>query len=146
MKKALVLLMLVVILMTSCVAFADFELSQYSDDEIIALLAAVQQEVVNRKIEKTANLPSGKYLAGRDIPAGNYMLTCKYDGIMWAYITITGEGGTGGEKFEGYVWSKDNPVSDGSNEQTWHIELKDGDLLESTDPFTLTISAGVKFF
>lgn len=55
----------------------DIDLSVYTDDEIVALLHLVNQEVADRKIEKSAKLPKGEYKIGRDIPAGNYYLSHK---------------------------------------------------------------------
>ena len=46
------------------------DLSQYNDTDLVSLLEAVQQEIANRHIEKSADLPQGSYLVGKDIPAG----------------------------------------------------------------------------
>lgn len=48
------------------------DLSVYSDDEIAELLKQINQEVVDRRLEKTAKLEPGVYTVGVDIPAGSY--------------------------------------------------------------------------
>ncbi len=49
-------------------------LSDYTDDELISLTKAINEEIVNRKLEKTAYLHKGEYAVGTDIPAGTYLL------------------------------------------------------------------------
>ena len=77
MKKTLVLF-LIVCLLAVPVAFASAEdaadLSSLNDEQLVALLAEVQSEIVARHIEKTASLTAGTYIGGRDIPAGSYVL------------------------------------------------------------------------
>ena len=46
------------------------DLSAMTNDEIIALLGQVNQEIVSRGIQKSASLPAGKYVGGKDLPVG----------------------------------------------------------------------------
>ena len=69
-------------------ALADtIDLSALSNDEIVDLLGRVNQELIARGIQKSATLPAGKYVGGKDLPAGAYIITCKTDdahhGIVW---------------------------------------------------------------
>lgn len=48
------------------------DFSAYSDDEIAELLKEINQEVVDRRLEKSAKLEPGVYTVGVDIPAGSY--------------------------------------------------------------------------
>ena len=77
MKKTLALI-LTVCLLAAPMAFASAEnttdLSLLKDEQLVALLAEVQSEIVARHIEKTASLPAGTYIGGRDVPAGSYVL------------------------------------------------------------------------
>jgi len=59
------------------VAFASgiIDFSVYTDEELIAIVAELNTELVARGIEKTATITPGSYLVGRDIPAGKYVLT-----------------------------------------------------------------------
>ena len=69
-------------------AFADVpDLSDLTDAEIVELMGKVTEELVGRGIEKSAELPAGKYIGGKDLPAGSYIISCKTDenhhGIVW---------------------------------------------------------------
>lgn len=50
------------------------DLSGYNDAELLTIYAQVRNEIFNRRIEKTATVTPGKYLVGRDLPAGQYVL------------------------------------------------------------------------
>ena len=50
------------------------DLSEYSDEDLLAINVQVQAEIANRYLEKTASVTPGKYLVGSDIPAGKYIL------------------------------------------------------------------------
>ena len=64
------------ITLNSSIIFAsEIDLSGYSDEDLISLLQSVQQEIVDRKIEKSATLEIGRYIGGSDIPAGSYTLS-----------------------------------------------------------------------
>ena len=75
-KRILALLLASVLAVAGCAAvYAEgVDLSTYSDEELLALLGAVQQEVAARRIERTATLPAGIYIGGRDLPVGGYVL------------------------------------------------------------------------
>jgi len=76
MKKVLALL--IALWLMVCTAGAEtIDLSMMTDSEIITLLEQVNSEVVSRGIAKTAKLPQGTYIVGRDLPAGRYIyLSC----------------------------------------------------------------------
>ena len=118
------------------------DLSQYNDTELISLLEAVQQEIANRHIERSADLPQGSYLVGKDIPAGSYDISVVYKGSMWMDIYIYADGGDGDVKQDFSVFADGN-YGDGTG--SFHVELTDGELLKCTAPITLKISAGVQF-
>ena len=78
------------------VSFADtIDLSSFSNDEIVALLAKVNDEVVSRGINKTAKLPQGAYIAGKDLPAGRYIFTCLAKDDDWGNLTVKSDQGSG---------------------------------------------------
>ena len=118
------------------------DLSQYNDTDLVSLLEAVQQEIANRHIEKSADLPQGSYLVGKDIPAGSYDISVVYKGSMWMDIYIYADSGEGDVKQDFSVFADGN-YGDGTG--SFHVELTDGELLKCTAPITLTISAGVQF-
>ena len=78
MRKVMAILFVLVIIACSSLSLAEgIDISTLSDDALVALMVRVQEEIVARHIEGTANLARGTYIAGKDIPAGSYIYTCK---------------------------------------------------------------------
>ena len=130
-----------------CAMAESIDLSAYDDDALIALLDEVQREVVDRNIERTAELKAGRYIAGKDLPVGRYTLYMKYESeYMWGTVEIYPDGDTSADpKFYEMVFSESNPVASTKSEGSWSITLEEGDLLYCSDPISLTISAGIQF-
>lgn len=140
MKKCILALVTSMIILGSSVSvMADIpDISGLTDEEIIQLLADVQQAVVDRHIEKTATLAAGDYLVGTDIPAGSYVLYCRYEDPHWATLSIIDVNGE--ERFYEEIFSHyENP------EGTWNITLAEGETLHTTAEATLTVSTGITF-
>ncbi len=142
MKKVFAVIITITLFVGSFALAETVDLSQYKDAELISLLEAVQQEIANRHIERSADLPQGSYLVGKDIPAGSYDISVVYKGSMWMDIYIYADGGDGEMKQDFSVFADGN-YGDGTG--SFHVELTDGELLKCTAPITLTISAGVQF-
>ncbi len=140
MKRYIISFLGILVLLNSlhCNAFVEMpNLSDYSDAELIELLSSVNQELSNRKIEKTAEFAAGKYIIGVDIPAGTYIMfgigTEKNDSLSvyeydsenekWKYKTM-------------YFLHDDKAV---------HFTLAEGQKIEATCAFSLTISSGAHF-
>lgn len=122
-------------------AFAStVDLSSMSDDEIIVLLTQVNQEIVSRGINKTAKLPQGDYIAGRDLPAGRYIYTSMAKGDDWGNLTVKSDEGSG----KLILWEVVKAPEKGE-EETVFITLNKGDELSSGVPFCLTIMSGAVF-
>ena len=139
MKKFLAILVMLTLTVCSCFALADgLDFSGMSDDELLALMKQVQQEIVDRRIEGTATLPGGKYIGGKDIPAGTYIYTCLAKGSEWGNVTIYSEKGDGKQLFWQVVVAPD----DGEEPQSFFITINDDDELDSQVPFSLTIYTG----
>ena len=117
------------------------DMSQYFDDEIISLIAQFQTELVNRGIEKTASLKAGKYIGGKDIPAGAYVLICKTDsdhhGIVWLSAAD--------DDLENDYPSKLYEHISFDKEETFYIEIEEGGILNLPFAAELQISGGVLF-
>jgi len=134
--------LMVVCLLLIPVAVADtVDLSSMSNDEVVALLDEVNEEIVRRGINKTAKLPQGAYIAGSDIPAGRYVFTCMAVGDDWGNVTVYSEGGKG----EQILWNVVSAPEDGEEPTTIFITLNEGDQLKSGVPFSLTIMSGALF-
>ena len=142
MRKIFAVIITIVLFVETFALAETMDFNQYNDKELISLLETVQQEIANRHIEKSADLPQGSYLVGKDIPAGSYDISVVYKGSMWMDIYIYADGGEGDMKQNFFVFADGN-YGDGTG--SFHVELTDGELLRCTAPITLTISAGVMF-
>ena len=134
-------LLLLTLLFGLTASHAEVNLSSMTDEEITALLADVTAEVARRGIEKTAVLPKGAYLTGRDLPAGRYLYTCLASGNEWGNVTVYADKGKGSQ----LLWEVVSAPEAGQNPDTIYLILKDGDELKSGVPFSLQIMTGVLF-
>lgn len=142
MKKVMAVLFALVIMVCSSFSIAEgIDISTLSDDELVALMARVQEEIVSRHIEGTANLAGGTYIVGKDIPAGSYIYTCLASGEDWGNVTIYSDKGEGDQLF----WEVVAAPEDGEEPESFFITLNPDDQLKSGVPFSLTIYAGVMF-
>ncbi len=141
--RILSLLAAFVLLLPAGAALADtrVNLASLSDDELVALLEQVNAEVVSRGIRKTAVLPKGAYIAGRDIPAGRYVFTCMARGSDWGNVTVYSDGGKGKQ----LMWHVMAAPDAGEEPEQVYITLSEGDELKSGIPFSLTVAGGVVF-
>lgn len=141
MKRIIALLMLLCLgVVPACACAEGIELSAYSDAELIALLYQVQDEIVSRNIEKTAQLTGGIYVAGQDIPAGRYILSgagTEDDSGIISLSSVNDPAGSTPSKLYDFILGEDA--------YTVAITLEEGDTLVLPYAFTLTISAGVVF-
>lgn len=142
MKKILSLLLALALLGLSAAALAEtaLDLSSLSNDELLALLADVQQEVVTRRLGKSARLLAGTYVVGYDIPAGVYTLCAdgRDDQSGSLYLrTARDTDGNYTYKLSEYTYAADQYAA--------YVRLEEGDVLELPFPFMLTVFAGVMF-
>lgn len=109
------------------------ELNVLSNSELITLRRNVEQEIVNRRIAKTASIPKGEYVIGEDIPAGTYSVR-KGRKDNWT------------DSFEVYEdrYKKRRLYSFGIPDggEIGIIVLENGMLVSFDEPFTLTIYSG----
>ncbi len=135
MKKMIPCLLAVAILLSvsvSAIASSfSFDFSPYSDEELIKLETALQKEKIDRGIAKSADIPSGTYTIGEDIPAGVYSIEMP-KGQSMGMVTVN--------EYEAmYVLSKDSPT-------VGKITLKDGDVMNVLYPIILSVySGGITF-
>ena len=142
MRKVMAVVFALVIMTCSSFSMAEgIDISTLSDDELVALMARVQEEIVARHVEGTANLAGGTYIVGKDIPAGSYIYTCLASGEDWGNVTIYSEKGEGDQQF----WEVVAASEDGDEPESFFITLNPDDQLKSGVPFSLTIYAGVMF-
>lgn len=142
MRKVMAVVFALVIMTCSSFSMAEgIDISTLSDDELVVLMARVQEEIVARHIEGTANLAGGTYIVGKDIPAGSYIYTCLASGEDWGNVTIYSEKGEGDQQF----WEVVAAPEYGEEPESFFITLNPDDQLKSGVPFSLTIYAGVMF-
>ena len=115
------------------------DMSGYTDEEMILLMQQVNEEIVRRNIEKSAHLPTGTYIGGRDIPVGSYILTGEGREDDHGIVSL----GTYDE--EGQRIKREVYESVYSSECNFYIVVDEGETL--TVPFAckLTINAGIRF-
>ena len=135
-----ILCLLLVSLLIIPFALADkVDLSSMSDDEIVELMKQVNQEIVDRRINKTAKMAPGTYTGGKDIPVGKYIFTCTATGNDWGNMFVYNDQGKQVE------WQVVAAPEQGENPQTSFITLEKNYTLKCSTPFTLTIMAGAVF-
>ena len=121
-------------------ALADkVDLSSMSDDEIVELLTQVNQEVVTRRINKTAKMAQGSYVGGRDVPVGKYVFTCTAKGNDWGNMFVYN---AEGKQIE---WEVVSAPEQGEDPQTVFVTLEKDYTLKCSTPFTLTVMSGAIF-
>lgn len=111
------------------------DLSQYTDEEILALYNLVSQEIVSRRIDKSAKIPGGSFIVGSDIPAGKY--TVERIGSSWTGPTLKvyANASKNLELIDEYL-------SDG---ESYILDLEDGNLFETSSDVLLTVFTGITF-
>ena len=112
----------------------DLDLSKYSNDEILLIQELINQEIVTRRINKTAKVPSGSYVVGVDIPAGKYIL----ERLMDTYCT----------NVHIYTDSTKNlqlSYAGVERGQSYVFSVEEGNLFEIDEDVVLTVYTGVSF-
>ena len=143
MKKLIILILLAFSLVVApmhSIYAEKIDLGIYSDSELLALLDQVQSEIVTRHIEKTAQLPTGTYVGGKDIPAGTYILTADGADKEYGIVYLRSVNDTDDD------WpSKLYEFNKAEEKRSFYITIDDGDTLVLPFAYTLTISGGVMF-
>ena len=143
MRKFLTLILVAcMVVLSSTVVLAEgvLHLSSYSDSDLIALLAEVQEEIAARKIEKTAHLTAGTYIGGRDIPVGTYILAAAGTEDEHGIVSLRSVN----DPLDDYP-SKLYEHKHGDDVYSVFVTIEEGDTLILPFPYTLTISGGVMF-
>ncbi len=123
-------------------AFADVQdISELTDDEIVELLGKVNEEFVRRGIEKSAELPAGKYIGGKDLPAGSYIVTCKTDESHHGIVWVSAAADDLNNQYPSILYEH---VSF-SSEEKFRVTIEEGGILNLPFAATVTISAGLFF-
>lgn len=138
MRKIICLILSIVTVFTYAVAQAvEIDLSKYTDDELKEIFELLNEEMLNRKIVKSATIPVGRYTVGVDIPSGKYVIEMadksKHSGpIVSIYTDNTLEKKTFSEWLEG-------------PEDTMIIELNNGNVLQTDETIIISTFVGITF-
>ncbi len=133
---------LLVCLLLIPAAMADVpDLSGLTDDEIVELLGKVNEEMMSRGINKSAELPAGKYVGGKDLPAGAYIITCKTDDNHHGIVWVSAAADDLNNQYPSILYEH---VSFNCEEQ-FRVTIEEGGILNLPFAATLTISSGVFF-
>jgi hypothetical protein len=125
MKKLLV--MLIVALLCASVPALAVDLTSLTDDELIRLRADLADELLSRGLMASANVPTGEYIIGEDIPAGTYSVTTEKGVVLISSDDYS------------LVYSVDPDAPIGK------VTFESGMKLQFTGPVTLTKYAGLSF-
>ncbi len=137
-----ILCCLVVCFLLFPAALADsVDLSSLTDDEIVELLSKVNDELVARGIQKSATLPAGKYVGGKDLPAGAYIITCKTDDNHHGIVWVSAAADDLNNQYPSILYEH---VSFNMEEQ-FRVTIEEGGILHLPFTATLTISSGLFF-
>ena len=109
------------------IAFADFDLSAMSVDELAALNKAVVMELMSREDFKQVPVPTGIYKVGEDIPAGAYSISGK------AFNVYVYDGN--GKEIESFFLKS----------EIGKLTLNEGETIEITNSVVFTPYAGLGF-
>ncbi len=142
MKKIAAIIVATMIMINSITVMADIpDISQCTDEEIVQLLQIVNAELVNRNINRTANIQPGEYIGGKDIPVGSYELHIDEvkDSLNSLYILKSADDTTLGNTTLYEI------LNEGDGPASYYITLGEGYVLNTSLPCTLTISNGITF-
>lgn len=137
-----ILCSLLVCLLLIPAALADVpKISELTDAEIVELLGKVNEELVGRGIEKSAELPAGKYTGGKDLPAGSYIIFCKTDDSHHGIVWVSAAADDLNNQYPSILYEH---VSFNSEEK-FRVTIKEGGILNLPFAATVSISAGLLF-
>lgn len=139
MKKSIIIATISAAIAMSTIGYAyDLDLKSLSDEEFSQLLQEVNQEAVNRNINKTSDLLPGTYVGGVDIPVGGYDVFAPADEEQF-HISLTGVN----KNTADYHYSEWAYANEDAN---FHISIKDGyTLTVEGRTATITVNNGLNF-
>lgn len=138
MKKTLAFALVCLVLLP-CVALADVDLSEMNFTQLINLEKQLQREIMSRPEWKEVTVPQGFWTVGVDIPAGTYTIT-KVN--MLASIRVWGKAVQDYRSDGGMIL---NTLLEDDNPAVGKIALKNGNILELSDPVIITPYKGLGF-
>ena len=128
-------------------AFAEWDLSGLSYDDLVALKDQVQRAMWDSADWQEVTVPQGVWEVGADIPAGKWTIKCN-DG-HYTEVTVgvnlkpSGDGLKYPYSAADMVYNPGHKLTDSSDLLEWTVDLHDGDYVEIDDaPAVFTPYAG----
>lgn len=136
MKKAILLLITVIILIFTTAANAEINISNLSYDELIQLQKDLTMEIMKRPEWKEVLVPAGTWIVGEDIPAGVYSFRIYKDKVvihLW------------GAAIDDFKTNGGLRISEYRDQDIGKVELFDGNVLEISRPMIIAPKMSLGF-
>ena len=139
MKKSIMVAAISAAIAMSTIGYAyDLDLKSLTDEEFAQLLQEVNQEAVDRNINKSSDLLPGTYVGGVDIPVGGYDVFSPA-GDDDLDIDISGNGPKG-------IYYSFSEIADEEEDANYHFSIKEGETLSIDGrTVTITVNNGLNF-
>jgi hypothetical protein len=116
------------------------DFSQFTDDEMMMLNRQLQREMVERGVAGTASLMAGKYVGGKNIPVGSYVLMCATDENQYGIVWLSAAGDDLENEYPSILYEFVGMESEAS----YYLEVEEG-ILTVPFPVKLQIYTGIVF-
>ena len=134
MKKALSLVICAALILSlAIVAYADFDLSGMSYDELVALKDQINLAIWNSAEWQEVEVPQGVWEVGADIPAGKWEIKALPGGDTYiVYGNEVKNGGTdvSARAYQDIVDPEYRNYKEGKDVTSWVIELENGNYVQ----------------
>ena len=132
MKRTLCsILAFVLVLTLAPAAFAEWDLSGMSFDELVALRDQAQRAMWDSADWQEITVPQGAWQVGPDIPAGKWTIVCggkNYTSVDVAdSLRDNGTKATFPPKASASIFNPDSSLYDNGDLKEWTVELHDGE-------------------
>lgn len=138
MKRTLCIILAFVLLITLApAAFAEWDLSGLSFDDLVALKDQVQRAMWDSADWQEVTVPQGVWQVGPDIPAGKWTIVCggkNYTSIDVAdSLRDNGTKATFPPKASANIFNPESSLYDNGDLKEWTVDLHDGEYVVISD-------------
>ena len=137
MKKLVSFALVLVMLLSFSVAFAEVNLSELSYDELLILQKNLIKEIMSRPEWKEVSVPIGQWKVGVDIPAGTYSIKTNERSCLVCVWRNAVDDYSNGGLYYNEVISGDKPCG--------KIQLLDGMTITVNNPVIITPPTSLGF-
>lgn len=137
MKKIISFALVLIMILSVSVSFAEVNLSELSYDELLTLQKELTKEIISRPEWKEVNVPVGNWKVGEDIPAGYYCIKTNEKSCLVAIWRKAIDDYSNKGLYYNEIIKKDNPCG--------KIELVDGMIVTLSNSAIFTPPASLGF-